>query len=272
VDASLILVPVTVTDTRGSNIEGLGVESFTLLDNQRPQAIVAFYSHDVPAAIGIVVDVSGSTLHILEQEKAAIRAVLDYSNPEDDFFLAAVSSKPQLLAERVNSPGEIENLLLWQRASGATALCDAVHFALNKLKSRQLARHVLLVVSDGMDNHSLYSKEDLMREVVEADTQIYTIGLDNAKTESKGLFWAESRRGLALMDDLAEKSGGLSVRLGDNRDPAAAAARISAAIRSQYVLAYRGPDRGESERWHRIQVKVNIRNASVRARQGYRMP
>ena len=272
VDTRLILVPVTVTGTRGSNIEGLGPESFTVLDDRRPQPIVAFYSHDVPASIGIVVDVSGSTLDILDREKAAIRAFLDYSNPQDDFFLATVSSKPQLLAERLNGSEEIGNLLLWQKANGATALCDTVHFALDKVKSRPLSRRALLVVSDGMDNHSLYSKRELMREIVEGGTQIYTVGLENPASGSKGLMWAESQRGLALMDDLAEKSGGLSVRLGANRDPAAAVAKISAAIRSQYVLGYRGPDPGGSGRWHSIQVKVNLRNARVRARNGYNLP
>jgi Ca-activated chloride channel family protein len=233
---------------------------------------VAFYSHDVPAAIGIVVDVSGSARDILDREKTVIRAFLNHSNPEDDFFLASVSSKPQLLADRVDGSAEIESQLLWQGAGGATALCDTVHFALNKVKSRPLSRRVLLVVSDGMDNHSLYSKEELMREVVESDVQIYTVGLQNPKTGSAGLFWAESQRGLALMDDLAEKSGGLSVRLDANRNPADAAARISAAIRSQYVIGYRGPDPAGPGRWHGIQVKVNLSNARVHARPGYRLP
>jgi len=270
-EANLILVPVAVTDARGSNITGLGVDSFTVLDDRKPQPIVAFYTDDAPSSVGIVLDVSGSTVGGLQREKAAVRAFLDYSNPEDDFFLATVSSNPRVLADHVTDPGEIDNLLLGQKAGGATALCDTVYFALHQARLRPRNRRVLLVISDGMDNHSRYSKRELMSQVLESDTQIYTVALNNAGVGTKGLPGAEIQRGLAFMDDLAEKSGGLSVRLGDNQDPAAAAARISAAVRNQYVLGFRSPAGGLSERWHNIQVRVNVQKASVHARTGYEL-
>jgi len=74
-----------------------------------------------------------------------------------------------------------------------------------------------------------------------------------------------------LMDDLAEKSGGLSVHLREYENPSAAAARISAAIRNQYVIGYKSPDSDRSEQWHRIQVKVNLQKANVYARSGYQL-
>jgi len=270
-DTNLILVPVTVTDGRGSTIKGLGVESFTVLDNRQPQPIAAFYSEDTPSSIGIVLDVSGSTRDILVQEKAAVRALLQLSNPEDDFFLVAVSSNPRVLAERVSDPREIEDLVRWEKAGGGTALCDAVYLALHQARLRPKSRRALLVISDGMDNYSHYSKKDLMREVVESDTQIYTIALNNAPAGVKGVATAEFQRGLMLMDDLAEKSGGLSVRLRGYQDPSPAAAKISAAIRNQYVIGYQSPDNDRSEQWHRIQVKVNLQKANVYARSGYQL-
>ena len=270
-DASLVLVPVTVTDRRGSNIKGLGVESFTVLDNRQPQPIAAFYSEDAPSSIGIVLDVSGSTRNILEQEKAAVRAFLRFSNPEDDFFLITVSSTPRIVADRVDDPHEIEDPLRSENAGGGTALCDTVYFALHQARLRAKSRRALLVISDGMDNHSHFSRRDLIREVVESDTQIHAVALDNPGVGVKGVAIAEIQRGLAFMDDLAEKSGGLSVRLRGHEDPSAAAARISAAIRNQYVIAYPGPDSDRSEQWHRIQVRVNLRKANVYARSGYQV-
>jgi Ca-activated chloride channel family protein len=270
-DTNLILVPVTVTDHRGSIIQGLGAASFTILDNRQPQPIAAFYSEDAPSSIGIVLDVSGSTRTILDQEKAAIHAFLEFSNPEDDFFLVTVSSNPRVLADRVNDPRQIEDLVRWEKAGGGTALCDTVYFALHQSRLRPKSRRAMLVISDGMDNYSHYTKQDVLREVVESDTQIYTIALNNPRVEVKGLALAEAQRGLAFMDDLAEKSGGLSVLLRGHQDPSAAAARISAAIRNQYVIGYQSPDQGRSEQWHRIQVKVNLQKANVYARSGYQL-
>ncbi len=270
-DTHLILVPVTVTDSRGSNIKGLSAESFTLLDNRQPQPIAAFYSEDARSSIGIVLDVSGSTKGILQQGKAAVHAFLELANPEDDFFLVTVSSNPRMLADRVNDPRQIDDLVRWEKAGGDTAVCDTVYFALDQARSRPKSRRALLVISDGMDNHSHYSKQDVMREVVESDTQIYTIALNTPGAGVKGLAMLEIQRGLALMDDLAEKSGGLSVHLRGHEDPSAAAARISAAIRNQSVIGYQSPDTGRSEQWHRIQVKVNLRRANVYARSGYQL-
>jgi Ca-activated chloride channel homolog len=269
--ANLILVPLTVTDARGSNIQGLGAENFTVMDNRQPQRIVAFYSDDTPVSVGIVLDVSGSTAGILDREKAAVRAFLDRSNPEDDYFLATVSSNPRVLADRVDDSREIDSLLPWQKAGGGTALCDTVYFALHRARLHPQSRRALLVISDGMDNNSRYSKQELTREVEESDTQIYTIALVDSQASAKGLSGDEARRGLAFMQDLAEKGGGMSIRLGANENPAAAAARISAAMRNQYVLGYRSPDSGGSDRWHKIQVKVNLREASVHARTGYQL-
>lgn len=270
-DTRLVLVPVSVTDGRGASIQGLRQDAFTVLDNRRPQPIVAFYAQDRPASIGIVLDVSGSTKDLLDNEKTAVRAFLQSSNPEDEFFLMTVSSTPRVLADQVNDPGDIDNLLLWQQARGDTALCDTVYFALHKGQSRPQSRRALLVISDGMDNHSRYSKQELLREVEERDTQIYTIALNNPPVGMKGLAMAENQRGLAFMDDLAEKSGGLSVHLRSHEDPSAAAARISAVIRNQYVIGYQTPDEGRSDQWHRIQVKVNLQKANVYARSGYQL-
>ncbi|HEV3199812.1 MAG TPA: VWA domain-containing protein [Bryobacteraceae bacterium] len=270
-DTNLILVPVTVTDNRGSIVKGLDAASFTVLDNRQPQPIAAFYSEDAPSSIGIVLDVSGSTKAILNQEKAALHAFLQFSNPEDDFFLVTVSTNPRVVADHVTDPNEIDDLVRWEKAGGGTALCDTVYFALHQARLRHKSRRALLVISDGMDNYSHYSKKDLLREVVESDTQIHTISLNNPPAGLKGLAMAEVQRGLAFMDDLAERSGGLSIRLRSHQDPSAAAARISSAIRNQYVIGYQSPDQGRSEQWHRIQVRVNLQKANVYARSGYQL-
>jgi len=125
------------------------------------------------------------------------------------------------------------------------------------------------VVSDGMDNHSRYSKNELMRTLMESDTQVYTIAVAGTRRGVKGIEWAEIQRGLAFMDDIAAKSGGVSVRLGEQENPAAAATRLASALRNQYVIGYRNPDGDQSGKWHRVQVKVNRSKVNVYARSGY---
>jgi VWFA-related protein len=120
-----------------------------------------------------------------------------------------------------------------------------------------------------MDNHSRYSKSDLMRTLVESDVRVYTVAIAGTPTLTKGTGWAEVQRGYAFMQDLAEKSGGLSVRLQEYGNPATAAIRLANALRNQYVIGYRSPDNDQSGKWHRIQVKVDRANTNVYARSGY---
>lgn len=271
-NAHLVLIPVTVTDVRGATVNGLARENFTILDNRQPQPIAAFYTEDAPASIGVVMDVSGSMRRKLNWEKAVLHAFLQSSNPEDDFFLITVSSAPAIRAASVDDAGEIEDLVRAANAGGGTALCDALYSAVNRFRQRRNPRRALLVVSDGMDNLSRSTKSDVLRMVVEADVQVYTIAPEDSRTDGKGIGFQEAMRGREFMRDLAEKTGGLSLILRECGNPSASAGKISAAIRNQYVIGYHSPDTGSSGKWHRIQVKVDLRGASVYARSGYQSP
>ena len=272
VDSDLVLVPVTVTDGRGAHVNGLKKEDFVVLDNKRVQTITTFYSADAPCSMVLVVDVSGSMRNEIDREKAVVRAFLDMANPEDDFSLVTVSSAPGMRAERTTDPTRIEDRVRAESGGGATALVDAVYLASAKGRFASGKRRALLVISDGMDNHSRYTKAELMRFVEESDVQIYSIAIEASPLNLKPIQLAESARGIAFLKELAERTGGFSVRARDFRDASAAASRISLAIRNQYVIGYRGSNMDGPESLHRIAVRVDRRKTRVYARSGYRAP
>jgi len=271
VDSTLVLIPVTVTDARGASVGGLGKDSFTVLDDRKPQPITAFFSEDAPASIGIVLDVSGSMRDKLEMARSAVRSFLQLSNPEDDFFLVTVSSSPANPIGSTDEAGDVANIVRVQGAGGDTALIDSVYLALNHARSSPKARRALFVISDGMDNHSRYSESELLRLVMESDVQIYTIAAESPRVNMKGSALAEVQTGLGFMEDLAAKGGGFCIRLWPFDNPSQAATRISGAIRNQYVIGYRSPDPDKSGKWHQIRVKVNLNKANVYARSGYQL-
>lgn len=268
-DTNLVLIPVTVIDSRGAIVAGLGQTSFTILDNRRPQPITVFYSEDTPSSIGIVLDISGSMKGKLNLAKAAAHGFLELFNPESEFFLLTVSSNPRALSGPVGDVRQIDNLIRSAVAGGDTSLCDAILLGLRQASRQRIARRALLVISDGMDNHSRYSKAELLRAAVESDVRICTVAIGSSRAGIKGIPLAEAQGGLAFMETLAAKTGGMSTRLRNDEDPSAAVSKIAKAIRSQYVIGYQGPDADSSGRWHRVQVKVNLNRANVYARSGY---
>jgi len=270
VNSGLVLIPVAVVDARGANIGGLSKENFTVLDNHRAQPITAFYSVDAPCSIGLVVDVSGSVMDRLNWEKDTTDAFLELATPEDDFFLATVSSAPAVLTPLTADQQAIGDLVRSVKAGGWTALFDTIHMAADQLRSSRQTCRALVVVSDGQDNHSQGTKLDLMRFLVESDIQVYTISIQGTQPVRTMVEQSTVRNGLIFLTDLAERTGGLNVSVNDTQNPTGALHRISAALRNRYVIGYRPPDGDTSDKWHTILVKVDRSKANVYARSGYR--
>jgi Ca-activated chloride channel family protein len=269
-DVDLVLVPAVVTDRKGATVNGLSRDNFTVLENKIPQPIVSLSNQDAPCPIGIVLDLSGSMRTKLQAATDAVRAFLQTANPEDEIFLLTVGSRPHSLSDFTADFATLQNSIVGSQAGGDTALVDTVYMGLNRLRAARKGRGALLVVSDGMDNNSRYSKSELLRVVEESDVQIHTIGIADNPPWKKAIELTEQSRGLALLSDLADRSGGLSFKAVTSDDIEPAALKIGRAMRNEYVIAYGQAGADKSGKWHSIQVKVSPpQQFRVYARTGY---
>ncbi len=268
-DVNLVLVPTVVTDRKGATVAGLTRDNFTVLEDKVPQSIVSLSNQDAPCSIGIVLDLSGSMQTKLRAATDALRAFLQTANPEDEIFLLTVGSRPHSLSGFTADFATLQNRIVGARADGDTALIDTVYMGLSRLRSARNGRGALLVVSDGMDNNSRYSKAELLRVVEESDVQIYTIGIADSPAWKKAIELTEQSRGLALLSDLADRSGGMSFKAVITDDVEPAALKIGRAIRNEYVIAYGQTGANNTGKWRTLQVKVNPPQFRVHARTGY---
>lgn len=253
--AQMVLVPVTVTDHNGKTIDGLASKNFTILDDQKPQQIVSFVKEDAPCSVGLVLDVSGSMRNILSSVKDVTRAFFDAANPEDEFLLLTVSTQPETISGFTTDIGALEKSIEVQRPGGVTALIDTVYLALSRMREAKRPRRALLILSDGLENHSRYSKTELMRVALEADVQVYTIVVDNPSAGASGnaaLFrpslvakpWdrAPERQGPQQLQELSAKTGGLHFLVRTYAEAKEAAIKAGRAMRDEYVIGYQPPD------------------------------
>jgi Ca-activated chloride channel family protein len=268
-DVTLVLVSTVVTDRKGSSITGLAADQFTILEDKVPQPIVSFSKEEIPCSVGVILDLSGSMRQKLPAATAAVRAFLNGFNPEDETFLMAVSSRPESLLGFTDDAASLQNRLMATRAEGGTALIDTVYLALHRMHSARSARKALFIVSDGMDNNSRYSKAELLRTVQEQDVQVHTIGIAARSPGKKPIELVEESRGLALMTDLADRSGGLNFTVVNPEDIQPATTKIGRAVRDQYVVGYRPASQRDSGKWRSIQVKVTVPQLRAYARKGY---
>lgn len=264
--SELVILDVAVTNNRGAFVSGLPADAFHVFEEGRPQDVAFFAEQDAPATIGLLLDASGSMLTSRDRLIAGITSLAEASNPEDEFL-------PLVFNERVipvlNRPGFTRDPAELRRALtenltvlGKTAFYDAVAHAIDGVSAGSHERRVLIALSDGGDNASHLTFDDLLEKVHGSNVVIYTIALIDPIT--RGYNRSALRR-------LATDTGGLAFEP-KTRDVVGKALRaIAADTRSRYTLAYEPSDTSSGALKH-VQVRVetpNQKDLKVRARTGY---
>ena len=270
-DVDLALVNVTVTDPYNRVVTGLGPDNFRIFEDKVEQEVVNFSSEDVPASIGVILDLSGSMADKLGRAKEATLQFLKAANPQDEFFLIGFNDRVQLLNRFTDDVETLQARMLTISAKGATALLDAIYLGLTQMKDAHYSRRALLIISDGGDNHSRYSERDIKRLVREADTQLYSIGIFNPIPY--GARTPEELNGPSLLTEITELTGGRAFAADDPNELFDIATKIGQELRNQYVLAYRPSNKEHNARWRKIKIKLHVPKGlpplNVYAKTGY---
>ena len=269
VDAPVVLVPTTVMDRKGAIVSGLPSEAFSVTQDNVPQRISSFGEQDVPVSVGIVFDTSGSMRSVLPQAKDVIRAFLDASNPADEAFLYTVATRPQKDSGFTHDFNTLLEHMVFTNAGGSTALVDTIYAAMLQSRSAHNTRRALLVISDGMDNHSRYSARELISAAVEADVQIYSVSVYDPPRNKKPIELQEERNGIFFLDELTRKTGGFPIMAYGSNDINQAAVKIGRAMRDQYLIGYVPENADARGKWHKIKVSLRTGNATAYTRSGF---
>ena len=270
-DVDLALVNVTVTDPYNRVVTGLGPDNFRIFEDKVEQEVVNFSSEDVPASIGVILDLSGSMADKLGRAKQAALQFLKTANPQDEFSLIGFNDRVQLLNRFTDDVESLQARMVTISAKGATALLDAIYLGLTQMKDAHYSRRALLIFSDGGDNHSRYSERDIKRLVREADTQLYSIGIFDPIRY--GARTPEELNGPSLLTEITELTGGRAFAADDPNELFDIATKIGQELRNQYVLAYRPSNKEHNARWRKIKIKLHVPKGlpplNVYAKTGY---
>jgi len=275
VGSSLVLVNVSVLDSRDRPVTSLSQEHFRVLDNGREQPIRFFAHEDAPVSLGIILDSSGSMETKWSRARNMLARLCENLAPQDEMFLVTVQRRAELLVDYTNDCGAMQNQLVTAQPRGMTALLDAIPLAVKHLRHASNPRRAILIVSDGGDNASRTRLADVRRQAREADAQVYaaTLGL---QAESDKTLYADQLRGPALLSEIAGMTGGRAFAIDDGRPIGDAAAAVAREIHDQYVIGYQNPDSATDGKHHRIAVKVQrtagLPRLSLFYRTGYQAP
>jgi Ca-activated chloride channel homolog len=271
IDVDLVLVPVTITDPMNRLVTGLDKENFQLYEGNAQQQIRTFSSEDAPVSIGVIFDSSGSMASKMDRAKDAVIEFFKTANPQDEFFMITFSDEPEVVSDFTNSVDEIQNKLIYAVPRKRTALLDAIYMGVSKMREAKYPKKALLIISDGGDNHSRYTENEIKAMVKEADVMIYAVGIYDRYASAM-----EERLGPQLLSDITELSGGRAFTIDNPNDLADVATKIGIELRNQYVLGYRPNKVAHDGKWRKIKVKLlppkGLPPLKVYARTGYYAP
>jgi Ca-activated chloride channel family protein len=267
VETSLVVLHATVTDKDAKPVADLTADQFKIFENNVEQKIKVFKREDIPVSVGIVVDNSGSMRDKRKGVNAAALKFVRSSNEKDEVFIVNFNEEAFLDAEFTDSIPLLEEALEKIDARGGTALYDALDTSLQHItESASLDKRVLILITDGEDDASRISLEQLIQSVEHSNVMIYTVGL------LSGEGGRTTRRAKRALEEISRASGGNVFFPKNPDDVLAVATAIADDIRNQYVIAYTPTSLSHDGGFRKVEVRVNAPKRgklNVRTRTGY---
>ena len=270
VNTDLITFTVTVTDSYGRFVSGLNKSAFTVLDEKKPQEITFFSDDDSPVSVGVIFDVSGSMSgEKVKRARDALSKFIQTSHNADEYFLIAFNSRAQLLLDRTRDGNSVLDKLTFVNTKDNTALYDACYLGVEKVQRGAHPKRALLLISDGQDNNSRYTFNELRRLLKESDVVLYGIGILGGGDAGSAL----GMEGQGILDELAGVSGGKAFFPRSAAEMDDIFEQIALELRHQYSIGYKPTNFSNDGRWHKVKVRVTpprgLPRLFVRTKEGY---
>jgi Ca-activated chloride channel homolog len=266
-ETRLVVLHATVLDKDKHLVMDLAKDDFKVFEDNVEQQIRDFKREDIPVSVAILIDNSGSMREKRAKVAAAALTFVQTSNPQDEVFIVNFNDEAFLDQDFTDNINLLKDGLEKYDTRGGTAFYDALQMSIDHLKEgAKRTKKVVLVVTDGEDNASRATLEQLVKYVHESDAVVYTVGLlgeenpHSAKIAKKAL------------DAVSEASGGAAFFPKNVNDVEGIASRIAHDIRNQYVLTYKPINAVEDGSYRAVAVKAESKTHGklfVRTRTGY---
>jgi Ca-activated chloride channel family protein len=267
VDVDFVVMNVRVTDKDGESIHGLSKDAFEVQENGKRQDIGLFIGEDSPAAIGIVLDGSASMNSKYVQVRAAALRFIQATRSGDEVFVLHFNERlhwplppTQPFTDDVRL---LEQTLAWNQLGGKTVLYDAVTAALRECERSKSEKRALVVLSDGGDNASRQTLDQVLRLAQQSNVTIYAIGLFDPLAVDTSQ---------SVLRKLTTQTGG-ELYLPKTLDELAPVwDAIAHGIRTQYTIGYRPNQTSFDGKFHKVRVRVQAPGRDkvrVHTRPGY---
>jgi VWFA-related protein len=271
VDVTRVSLLFTVTDKKGRFITDLDKNDFEVIEGKRQQTISEFTAEsDLPLRLGILIDTSNSIRERFKFEQEAAAQFIDsvMRTNLDKAMVVSFDTSAELVSDLINDTDKLTAAIRGLRPGGGTSLYDAIYFAcrdkLSQDQPRYKFRRAIVIISDGDDNQSRYTRDQALEMAQKADVVMYAISTNITRIESDGD---------KVLKYLAQETGGRAFFPFKVEDLDQSFENIANELRHQYSISYRPEPLKTDGLFHVIDVRVRERkNLLVNVRRGYYAP
>ena len=278
-----LIFPVTVTDSYGRPIAGLGKEHFAVSEGKTPRDLTSFRGPSrEPVSVALIFDVSGSMEKLLDHTKAAAAGFVKRGHAEDEYFVAEFGGKDGLRVlhdwtrDGAAVGAAMDKIAVSNskggkpKARGNTYWQDACAAALTSVARASHARRVMIWLGDaGPDMGSRTGEGELKRRMRESDVMFYALSVVNSTSTSS--FDVTSQ---TLLHELSILTGGRAYFASTPLELGEVVERVATELAQQYFIGFVPANTAGAGKWNKVKVKVTPpaglkKSIYVRSREGY---
>jgi Ca-activated chloride channel homolog len=271
VDVTRVNMLFTVTDKKGRFITDLTKDDFEIIESKKLQPIQEFTAEsDLPLRLAILVDTSNSIRDRFKfEQEAAVEFINSVVHPGvDKAMVVGFDSSAELIADLIDDTRRLNGAIMSLRPGGGTALYDAIFFAcrdkLQQDQPKHKFRRAMVILTDGEDNESRYTRDQALEMAQKADVVIYAISTNITHSETEGD---------KVLKYLTAETGGHAFFPFKVEDLEQSFENIANELRHQYNVFYRPEPLKTDGLYHTVELRVKGRkDLLVRARKGYYAP
>jgi Ca-activated chloride channel family protein len=270
---TLQTVEVQVTDKHGNRVRGLKEKDFTVREDGQRQRIAFFDAGAAPVTVAVLVDSSvsvsqDSKVGSAEQVAAEFTRI---AQPGDETYAMDFTDQTgpfqHLTAEQLRNPGPLRVV---SAGGSGSAVYDAIATAICHLRNSKNPRQAIVVITDGEDEHSRLTLNQLIDAVRSQRAQLFLIRLQSNRNfrfanHVDPTVTLQTGRDIDNPDDvfyrLAKEDGATAFTLKSESSLQKALKAVSDMLNAEYTLAYYPPSTRRKVR--KVQVRVDRHGVRV---------
>ncbi|MGA9980371.1 MAG: VWA domain-containing protein [Candidatus Sulfotelmatobacter sp.] len=260
VNVRLVEVYATVLDHKGHYVDGLGRDSFEVLEDGRPQSIHTFETNSDGISCAILLDTTASMTAALPRVKNSVVKLIDELADQDSVAIFTFDRRLVVRQDFTTDKDAAKRAVLRTRAEGETALFDALSESAEEVSKRS-GKKALIVFTDGDDNSSVLNANSAVTRAKKLGIPLYSVAEGEAMRSPKLK---------KLLEDLSENTGGISYHINKLDDIGNAFREIADVLQHLYMISYKPTTNPADAKWRKISLEVKgSQDYKIRAKEGY---